>query len=123
MHKMMMPLKRYAQFSGRTGRSEYWWFQLFIVIVSSPLYILSAYAGHTGSQGLALTASGLSLLLWLAVALPCIAATVRRLHDTDRSGWWLLLAFVPFASLALLVFMLLPGNAGDNRFGAPVPHV
>lgn len=123
MHKMMIPLKRYAQFSGRASRSEFWWFQLFIVIVSIPLYIVSFYAGYSGSQGLILASSGLSLAMWLAFALPSIAATIRRLHDTDRSGWWLLLAMVPFAGLVLLVFLLLPSTPGGNRFGAPVPHV
>ncbi|WP_313444845.1 DUF805 domain-containing protein [Stenotrophomonas indicatrix] len=123
MHKMMAPLKRYAQFSGRASRSEFWWFQLFIVIVSIPLHIVSFYAGYSGSQGLILASSGLSLVMWLAFALPGIAATVRRLHDTDRSGWWLLLAMVPFAGLVLLVFLLLPSTPGGNRFGAPVPHV
>ena len=123
MHKMMAPLKRYAKFSGRASRSEFWWFQLFIVIVSIPLYIVSFYAGYSGSQGLILASSGLSLVMWLAFALPGIAATVRRLHDTDRSGWWLLLAMVPFAGLVLLVFLLLPSTPGGNRFGAPVPHV
>jgi uncharacterized membrane protein YhaH (DUF805 family) len=98
MHKMMVPLtKRYAQFNGRASRSEFWWFQLFILIVSIPLYLLSFYAGHSGSQGLALVATGLSVVMWLV--------------------------FVPFVSLVLLVFLLLPGTPGDNRFGAPVPHV
>ncbi|WP_414715697.1 DUF805 domain-containing protein [Stenotrophomonas maltophilia] len=119
----MTPLTRYAQFSGRASRSEFWWFQLFIVIVSIPLYVLSFYAGYTGSSTLALVVSGLSVVLWLVFVLPCLAATVRRLHDTDRSGWWVLLAFVPFVSLAVLVFLLLPSSPGDNRFGAPVPHV
>lgn len=124
MHKMMVPLtKRYAQFNGRASRSEFWWFQLFILIVSIPLYLLSFYAGHSGSQGLALVATGLSVVMWLVFVLPCMAATIRRLHDTDRSGWWMLLAFVPFVSLVLLVFLLLPGTPRDNRFGAPVPHV
>lgn len=124
MHKMMVPLtKRYAQFNGRASRSEFWWFQLFILIVSIPLHLLSFYAGHSGSQGLALVATGLSVVMWLVFVLPCMAATIRRLHDTDRSGWWMLLAFVPFVSLVLLVFLLLPGTARDNRFGAPVPHV
>ncbi|WP_416055563.1 DUF805 domain-containing protein [Stenotrophomonas maltophilia] len=123
MHKMMIPLKRYTQFNGRASRSEYWWFQLFVVIVSIPSYILSVYAGHVGSQGLALVSIGLSLLTWLAVVVPCLAVTVRRLHDTDRSGWWLLLMLVPFVSLALLVFLLLPGTPGGNRFGSLVPHV
>lgn len=123
MHKMMVPLTRYAQFTGRTSRSEFWWFQLFIMIISIPLYLLSFYAGYSGSQGPALVVTGLGVVMWLAFVLPSIAATIRRLHDTDRSGWWLLLGFVPFVSLVLLVFLLLPGTPGGNRFGAPVPHV
>ncbi|MES9028203.1 DUF805 domain-containing protein [Stenotrophomonas sp. BSUC-16] len=123
MHKMMVPLTRYAQFTGRAGRSEFWWFQLFIMIISIPLYLLSFYAGYSGSQGLALVVTGLGVVMWLAFVLPSIAATIRRLHDTDRLGWWLLLGFVPFVSLVLLVFLLLPGTPGGNRFGAPVPHV
>lgn len=123
MHKMMIPLKRYTQFSGRASRSEFWWFQLFIVIVSIPLYVLGFIAGYTGSQTLALASTGLSAVMWLALIVPLIAVTVRRLHDTDRSGWWYLLMLVPFAGLVVLVFMLLPGTAGDNRFGSPVPHV
>ncbi|TFZ47201.1 DUF805 domain-containing protein [Stenotrophomonas maltophilia] len=123
MHKMMVPLKRYTQFSGRASRSEFWWFQLFVVIVSIPLYVLSFIAGYTGSSTLALVSAGLSVVLWLAVIVPLIAVTVRRLHDTDRSGWWYLLMLVPVVGLVVLVFMLLPGTPGDNRFGAPVPHV
>ena len=123
MHKMMVPLRRYTQFSGRASRSEFWWFQLFIVIVSIPLYVLSFIAGYTGSSTLALVSAGLSVILWLAVIVPLIAVTVRRLHDTDRSGWWYLLMLVPFVGLIVLVFMLLPSTPGDNRFGAPVPHV
>lgn len=122
MHKMMTPLKRYAQFSGRASRSEFWWFQLFIVIVSIPLYVLGFIAGYTESQVLALASTGLSVLVWLAIVVPTIAVTVRRLHDTDRSGWWYLLMLVPIVSVVLLVFLVLPGTPGDNRFGSPVPH-
>ncbi|WP_439448037.1 DUF805 domain-containing protein [Stenotrophomonas sp. ATs4] len=123
MQKLTMPLKRYAQFSGRASRSEFWWFQLFIVLVSIPLYVLSFYAGYSGSQGLALVSTGLSVMLWLAMIVPLIAVTVRRLHDTDRSGWWYLLLLVPFAGLIVLVFMLLPSTQGSNRFGLSAPQV
>ncbi|AWH45089.1 DUF805 domain-containing protein [Stenotrophomonas sp. ZAC14A_NAIMI4_1] len=123
MHKMMIPLTRYAQFSGRASRSEYWWFQLFILIVFMPLHVLSFIAGYTGSEALAWVSMGLGVVVWLAILVPLVSVTVRRLHDTDRSGWWYLLLLVPFANLAVLVFMLLPSTPGDNRFGAPVPHV
>lgn len=123
MHKMMVPLKRYTQFTGRASRSEYWWFQLFMMMFTIPLNVLGFIAGHLNSTSLALVSSGLTLAVWLALALPLIAVTIRRLHDTDRSGWWLLLMLVPFAGLAVLVFMLLPSTSGDNRFGKPVPRV
>ncbi|WP_428992508.1 DUF805 domain-containing protein [Stenotrophomonas maltophilia] len=123
MHKMMIPLTRYAQFSGRASRSEFWWFQLFILIVFMPLHVLSFIAGYTGSEALAWVSTGLGVVVWLALLVPLVSVTVRRLHDTDRSGWWYLLLLVPFANLAVLVFMLLPGTPGGNRFGAPVPHV
>ncbi|WP_336339815.1 MULTISPECIES: DUF805 domain-containing protein [Stenotrophomonas maltophilia group] len=120
---MMIPLKRYTQFNGRASRSEYWWFQLFMMMFTIPLNVLGFIAGHINSTSLALVSSGLTVAVWLALALPLIAVTIRRLHDTDRSGWWLLLMLVPFAGLAVLVFMLLPSMQGDNRFGSPVPHV
>ena len=122
MHKMMMPLKRYAQFNGRASRSEFWLFQLFIVIVSIPLYVLGFVAGYTGSQALALASTGLGLVVGLILTLPSLAVTMRRLHDTDRSGWWLLLGFVPIVSLVLVVFMLLPGTPGGNRFATAAPR-
>jgi len=122
MLKMMMPLKRYAQFSGRASRSEFWLFQLFMVIVSIPLYVLGFVAGYTDSQALALVSTGLSLVMWLIFVLPTLAVTVRHLHDTDRSGWWLLLTLVPIVGLVLVVFMLLPGTPGGNRFATAAPR-
>ncbi|AWH52256.1 DUF805 domain-containing protein [Stenotrophomonas sp. ESTM1D_MKCIP4_1] len=122
MKKMITPLTRYAQFSGRASRSEFWWFQLFILIVSIPSYVLGFIAGYADSQALALASTGLSVLIWLTIALPMLAATVRRLHDTDRSGWWLLLGVVPIVSLVLLVFLVLPSTPGGNRFGVSAPR-
>lgn len=123
MHKMMIPLKRYAQFEGRASRSEYWWFQGFLALVAIPLYALLMLAGYTESQPVMLAVSGVSIIVWLAMVVPLLAVTVRRLHDVGHSGWMVLLAFIPFASIIVLVFMFLPGTPGENRFGSPVPHV
>ncbi|WP_171957981.1 DUF805 domain-containing protein [Stenotrophomonas maltophilia] len=123
MHKMMIPLTRYTQFSGRASRSEFWWFQLFVVIALIPSNVLGFIAGYTSSSTLALISTSVGALVWLAIIVPMIAVTVRRLHDTDRSGWWYLLMLVPIVGLVVLVFMLLPSTPGGNRFGAPVPHV
>lgn len=123
MHKMMIPLKRYAQFDGRASRSEYWWFQGFLALVAIPLYALLMLAGYTESQPVMLAVSGVSIIVWLAMVVPLLAVTVRRLHDVGHSGWMVLLAFIPFASIIVLVFMFLPGTPGENRFGSPVPHV
>jgi uncharacterized membrane protein YhaH (DUF805 family) len=109
-------LKKYAVFSGRAGRAEYWTF-FFINLL---LYFAVAYsenkAGLPGTGFLTLT-NIFSLLLML----PSLAVAVRRLHDTGRSGWWLLLAVIPILGfLALLVMYCLAGDPGDNDYG-PVP--
>lgn len=123
MHKMMIPLVRYAQFNGRASRGEFWWFQLFIMILLIPSNVLGFIAGYTGSSTLALISTGVGALVWLAIIVPMIAVIVRRLHDTDRSGWWCLLMLVPIVALVVLVFLLLPGTPGNNRFDTAVPHV
>ena len=97
-------LKNYAQFSGRARRKEYWMFVLCNLIIS---FAFSLAAGLTGAK-LFLT---LSNIYSLAVLIPAIACGVRRMHDTGRSGWWLL---VPFANL---VFACTEGTKGANRFG------
>ena len=105
---------RYVDFKGRSPRAEYWWFQLYFFVV---LFVLSF-----ATAGLGETVSGAVLgLFYLAHIIPLIALTVRRLHDTDRSGWWILLALVPLVSLVLLVFTILEGTKGPNRFG-PDPY-
>lgn len=79
MKKMMTPLTRYTQFSGRASRSEFWWFQLFVVIALIPSNVLGFIAGYTGSGTLALISTGVGALVWLAIIVPMIAVTVRRL--------------------------------------------
>ena len=108
--------RKYVDFRGRAARAEYWWFVLFTVLVravaaSSGIWALGAAVGAV-------------------LALPRLAVTVRRLHDTNRSGWWALLSLTDLrppgvgwqvaaaANIVLLVFMIRKGDAGENRYGS-----
>ena len=142
------PLQKYADFSGRASRPEYWWYVLALLvlylivgmIIENLLGIDRMIGGVYGP---------LSLLLALGTLVPSLAVAVRRLHDTNRSGWWMLLLVPYFVSailamrslasgnmvglgsagilaiigligaIVLLIFMVLPGTAGENRFGPP----
>jgi uncharacterized membrane protein YhaH (DUF805 family) len=107
-------LKKYAEFSGRARRKEYWMFFLFNVIILIVLSVLDSMFGTVSAQyGMGM----LTGLYALATLVPNIAVTIRRLHDTDRSGWWILLGLIPLVGIVLLVFMCLEGTRGDNRFG------
>ena len=101
---------KYAAFTGRATRQEYWMFWLASLLISVALNIVES--------ALNLPAI-ISTLFSLAILCPSLAVAVRRLHDTDRSGWWLLLALIPFLGWAvLLYFAVLDGTPGDNRFGS-----
>ena len=103
-------LKKYVTFSGRARRAEYWMFTLFNLIAA---VILMAVDGALGSTPI------LYSIYMLAVLLPSLAVTIRRLHDTDRSGWWLLLGLIPLVGpIVLLVFFCFEGTREENRFGA-----
>jgi len=108
-------LKQYAVFSGRAQRKEYWLFFLFNLIIEIVLMFID------GTAGLADTASGygpLSGLYTLAVLLPGIAVSVRRLHDTTHSGWWLLIGLVPLVgAIVLLIFMVQDSEPYQNQYG------
>jgi uncharacterized membrane protein YhaH (DUF805 family) len=121
MSLMFQPLKKYADFSGRARRSEYWLFTLFIVLVEIAYFILvSAIGGGTSGNmnPIGMVLSGLYFLFVLGILIPSLAVSFRRLHDTDRSAWWLLIALLPFVGgLVLLVFTVLPGTNGPNKFG------
>lgn len=120
MEYMWMPLKRYADFSGRSRRQEYWLFFLGIMIAFIALTIITGMTvGFEGADGdlpsLTLMVIG---VMAMAIFIPSLAVQVRRFHDQNRSGWFVLLGFIPYiGSLIVLVFMLLPGTPGDNRFG------
>ena len=162
MEWMLLPLKRYAQFSGRSRRKEYWMFVLFQILVYIAVLILMTIVGGAavvtggdasglaGAGAAALVILGLYGLFSLALIIPTIAVGVRRLHDTNRTGWWIISPILPYvimfialaamagspdmlpvlgivaaicgvAALGLgvtvLVFMLLDGTPGPNRYG------
>ena len=104
---------KYAVFEGRAGRAEYWTFTLINYAISILLGFVSDQT-ESGALGVA------GIIFLLAIFLPSLAVTVRRFHDTDRSGWFILLGLIPVLGvLIVLVMMLLPGTTGENRFGPP----
>ena len=127
MEWMVLPLKRYAEFSGRSRRKEYWMFFLLTIILSVVAGVLDTLLGFgsaasysgAGGVGASFRSNGpIGLILSLGLLVPSIAVAVRRLHDTDRSGWWLLLVLLPIIGwIALFVFYCLAGTRGPNRFG------
>lgn len=107
-------LRKYAVFSGRARRREFWMFVLFNIVVSIALGVIDAIIGWSFREG----AGVLGTLYSLAVIIPSIAVGVRRLHDTGRSGLWILIGLVPFIGwLVLLVFYVIDGERGPNQYG------
>ena len=106
--KRNLTTSTYAQFSGRASRSEYWWFALASLLV----VIVAAFIdGATG--GVTVT-----LLAYLFIIIPGLAVSVRRLHDTNRSGWYLLLNFIPLVGTILLfIWSVTPGDKKANQYG------
>lgn len=109
--------QNYCNFSGRSSRSEYWWYMLFYFIVS---FIVSFIGNATGSQVLNYW---LSLFVGLALFLPSLGLCVRRLHDINKSGWWVLLNLIPVVGwIILLIWVCKDSDPTDNQYG-PVPNV
>lgn len=154
MEWMLMPLRRYAEFSGRSRRKEYWMFVLGVILLYIILMVLfmgmvggAAFSG--GANPAALASAGLGagligiiiMLVWLALLVPSLAVGVRRLHDINRSGWWLMLGYGPWLAsvvlslaqsatlagmlnllsmvgfLVLFVFAVMDGTKGPNQYG------
>ncbi len=104
-------LRKYAVFTGRARPKEYW---MYVLISAVVVLVLGIVNGLMGAD-----VPALPVYYSLAVVLPSLAVTVRRLHDTDRSGWWLLILLVPIVgAIVFLVFMATPGGEMANRFGA-----
>jgi uncharacterized membrane protein YhaH (DUF805 family) len=112
-------LKKYAVYDGRACRKEYWYFFLFNILIIIGLTFIDYAIGTLNPKGHGL----LSTIYTLAVAIPTIAVSVRRLHDRGKSGWWFLINLVPLAGpLVFLVFMVPAGQPGANEFG-PNPNI
>lgn len=117
MHWYIEVLKKYAVFSGRARRAEFWYFFLFSAIISIFLTLIDEFMGlkfEVRGENLGF----LSTLYYIAVLIPYLAVIFRRLHDTGRSGWWILIFFIPIVGVIVaLVFLASKGTEGDNRFG------
>jgi uncharacterized membrane protein YhaH (DUF805 family) len=108
-------LKKYAEFNGRARRKEYWFFILFNLIISCVLSVVDVFLGtYSAAAGVGI----LTGLYGLAVLLPGIGVTIRRLHDTGRSGWWTLIILVPLVGwIVILIFMLIDSQPATNAYG------
>jgi len=147
----LTPVQKFAQFSGRAPRAEYWWFYLFVLIAYIVAVMVDSMLGSSlvGPYGI------LTGLLWLVLIVPTIAVGVRRLHDTNRTGWWILAPIVPYVigfammgpaaldpegagmaaaggamifmligmvmAIVIFVFTVLRGTEGANKYG-PDPY-
>jgi uncharacterized membrane protein YhaH (DUF805 family) len=115
MQWYLMAFRKYAQIAGRSRRAEYWMFTLVNTIVMIALMVVSGSFDDAPSLG----GSLLHLAYVAATIIPGFTVTVRRLHDTGRSGWWFLIGFIPLVgAIVLLVFLAQDGQPGDNEFGA-----
>ncbi|WP_232666901.1 DUF805 domain-containing protein [Pseudonocardia sp. TRM90224] len=110
-------LRQYADFTGRARRTEYWMYTLFTIIATIIAFVLDGLIFGFGQGPLA--GYGFIYALYaLATIIPSLAVTARRLHDTDRSGWWILIGLVPIVGgIILLVFTVLEGTRGQNQYG------
>jgi uncharacterized membrane protein YhaH (DUF805 family) len=110
-------IRRYTDFDGRADRPEFWWFSLINLIVSLVLWVIgiALIGGVSGGQILA-------ALYGLVTLLPVLGVDIRRLHDTNRSGWWILISLIPIiGAIVLIVFLASRGTQGPNSFGPESP--
>jgi uncharacterized membrane protein YhaH (DUF805 family) len=120
----------YANFNGRARRSEFWWFRLcsgLLLLIPYIIVIMASVNNFETNEDLRTISTGLSasmsilVLCALLLLIPSLAVAVRRLHDTGKSGWMLLLGIIPFGGIALLVFYFQDGNRFTNQYG-PDPN-
>ncbi len=111
------------QYAGRTGRRDFWIFQIVTAIPAGLGWLLyrigrgsAKVFADAPSPTLVVLGVSIVLVIGLSSFLPFLAVAVRRLHDSDKSGWWLLLLLIPFGGVALLIMCLLPGSSGPNKY-------
>jgi len=108
MNYYVSVLKKYAEFNGRAQRAEYWYFALFHTIILITLMYIDSLTGL----------DLLYFIYFLATFIPAIAVAVRRLHDIGKSGWWILITFIPLiGSIWFLILMVIDSNPEENKFG------
>ncbi|NPB02982.1 MAG: DUF805 domain-containing protein [Thermotogae bacterium] len=120
MRYYIRALQNYANFSGRASRKEFWMFQLFFFLIYTATVVMDVLLGTAFENGRGPFMGLFSSATYLAHLLPAISLLVRRLHDIDKSGWYLLLFLIPVVGpILLLIWTLTPGTPGENRFGPP----
>lgn len=118
MNWYVQVLKNYATFTGRARRKEFWMFALFNAIIITLGYALVAIVAIAGSGTLTAIVYALLGLYGLAVVIPGLAVTIRRLHDTGKSGWWIFITFVPLVGqIWLIVLLATDSQLCDNQYG------
>jgi uncharacterized membrane protein YhaH (DUF805 family) len=123
MDWMLMPLRRYADFSGRSCRKEYWMFVLFQLMLFFGLFLIAGLLGAMtstpGQKGPVFAIfMAIALIILLALFIPSLAVQVRRFHDQNMSGWMVLLRFIPYiGGIIITVFMCIAGTSGHNKYG------
>ncbi len=120
MYWYLEVFRRYAEFSGRSRRKEYWMFALFnILFIFGLAMIMAVLASIFGDTGIVFIIPVIILIIYFAVVfIPALAVTVRRLHDTGRSGWFILLNFIPYVGgLIVFIFTVLDSEPGENKWG------
>lgn len=114
MNWFLAVLKKYAVFSGRARRKEYWMYMLFYVIIIVVLSIVDAMVFSSSEGGIPI----LTTIFSLGMLLPSLGVSVRRFHDINKSGWWILIGLVPFVGFFIfLYFMIKAGDSGSNTYG------
>ncbi|HBM14740.1 MAG TPA: DUF805 domain-containing protein [Lentisphaeria bacterium] len=116
MHYYLLVFKKYAEFSGRATRKEYWYFVLFNFIISL-IFNMLIFRSESAPD-LNMIVSIISMIYSLAVIIPSLAVFVRRMHDTGRRGWWFFLIFIPIiGAIWLLTLTIFDSQPGENKYG------